>query len=213
MQVTLAIEGNIGAGKSILIKILEKHFGHETVEFIQEPVELWKNCNGENLLGAFYSDPKKYAYLFQTVVMVSTIRAQAKKQTKAIRVTERSAASNMCFALNCVDNGLMNAQEFAAYKYWCQYLVEMSKKPTCYIYLRTSPETCFSRMNLRNRQEESSVSMEYLEQLHKQHEDWFASILDTYVIVDGNVDFEHDEQSQLQLINNIASAINAQITM
>lgn len=207
MSITLAIEGNIGAGKSTLITMLKNHYGDNKIEFIGEPVELWKNCNGENLLGAFYSDPTKYAYLLQTIVMVSTCIEHTKEQTKAIRITERSTASNMCFASNCADNGLMDAKEYAAYKYWCSYLASMSKKPTCYIYLRTSPEVCFARMNSRNRKEESGVSMDYLQQLHDKHDEWFNSTNDNYITISGDTDFENDQLYLSQMIESIDNMI------
>lgn len=207
MQVTLAIEGNIGAGKSTLIRELERHFGEDVVEFIQEPVELWKNCNGANLLGAFYSDPVKYAYLLQTVVMISTLREQGRPQFKAIRIVERSALSNMCFTLNCLENGQMNEEEFAAYTYWYDFLSEMGKKPTAYIYLRTTPDTCFQRMAKRNRQEEVGVSMDYLNQLHRRHEDWFESMELPHVVIDGDRDFETDKEYQQEIIEKVKSLL------
>ncbi len=43
-------------------------------------------------------------------------------------------------------------------------------------YLRTSPETCFKRLNERGRPEETnSISMEYLQNLHDLHESWLLA--------------------------------------
>lgn len=46
--------------------------------------------------------------------------------------------------------------------------------PDGFIYLRAEPSTCFRRMNVRNRAEEGSVPMEYLESLHDKHENWLG---------------------------------------
>ena len=44
---TVAIEGNIGSGKTSLLQ----HFaGSQDVEVIQEPVHKWRNVQGENAL-------------------------------------------------------------------------------------------------------------------------------------------------------------------
>jgi thymidylate kinase len=43
-------------------------------------------------------------------------------------------------------------------------------KPDVLDYIRTSPETCFERMNTRSRQCESSVSLEYLRKIHNNYE-------------------------------------------
>lgn len=40
------------------------------------------------------------------------------------------------------------------------------------VYLRTTPDVVYKRMLKRNREEEKSVSIEYLEQIHQMHEDW-----------------------------------------
>lgn len=40
------------------------------------------------------------------------------------------------------------------------------------VYLRTSPEVVYQRMLTRNREEERSVSLEYLKSIHEMHENW-----------------------------------------
>lgn len=40
------------------------------------------------------------------------------------------------------------------------------------VYLRTTPEVVYERMKMRGRSEESSVSLDYLKQLHDLHENW-----------------------------------------
>ena len=48
-----ALEGNIGAGKTTIMKIIASHFND--VEFVEEPVKQWQNLGGMNLLDAFLS--------------------------------------------------------------------------------------------------------------------------------------------------------------
>lgn len=40
------------------------------------------------------------------------------------------------------------------------------------VYLKTTPEVVYERMKVRGRSEETSVSLDYLKQLHNLHEDW-----------------------------------------
>lgn len=40
------------------------------------------------------------------------------------------------------------------------------------MYLRTSPEVVYERMRKRARSEESCVPLQYLQELHKLHENW-----------------------------------------
>lgn len=43
------------------------------------------------------------------------------------------------------------------------------------MYLRSTPEVVYERMKARGRPEESSVSLEYLQQLHDSHERWLMT--------------------------------------
>ena len=52
----VSIEGNIGAGKSTMLKFFNKY---SDVELIPEPVAQWCDVNGHNLLGKLYEDPKR----------------------------------------------------------------------------------------------------------------------------------------------------------
>ena len=52
----VSIEGNIGAGKSTMLKFFEQY---TDVELIPEPVAQWCDVNGHNLLGKLYEDPKR----------------------------------------------------------------------------------------------------------------------------------------------------------
>lgn len=65
---TIAIEGNIGAGKTTQLKDLNEIAKTEICTF-REPLELWTNLNGINLLEKTYSDPKEWATLFQSFAM------------------------------------------------------------------------------------------------------------------------------------------------
>jgi deoxyadenosine/deoxycytidine kinase len=42
------------------------------------------------------------------------------------------------------------------------------------IYLRTSPEVCLERMRRRARSEEAAVGLDYLQKIHKLHEEWLG---------------------------------------
>jgi hypothetical protein len=53
----LALEAIIGAGKSTLLDAVQQHFGASVV-VVPEPVGLWSNVDGHNLLGEYYKDQK-----------------------------------------------------------------------------------------------------------------------------------------------------------
>ena len=169
------VEGNIGSGKTTLLEKLESY---KDFEVIREPVDLWlkiKGSDGKNLLQEFYEDPTRYAYLFQTMVFKTRLQALEQEQLKSTRFSERSIwTDRYVFGKSCIDSQKMNDLEINCYHFWFDWLEEkFFKKPDGIIYLRCSPEKCLERMNERGRNEESGVPLEYLKELHTNHENWF----------------------------------------
>jgi deoxyadenosine/deoxycytidine kinase len=168
------IEGNIGCGKTTLIRQLKSR---DDFEVIEEPVEVWKsivNEDGENILGLFYKESKKYAYIFQTIVFKTRIMALEKPQTKQVRFSERSIWTDKnIFSKNCYEIGFMNTIEKNTYDVWFNWLEsKITRKPDGIIYLRAEPQVCLERVHKRDRTEESTVSLDYLTNIHEKHEAW-----------------------------------------
>ena len=211
---SISFEGNIGAGKSTILKIVQEEFD---VEILEEPVNLWQNIDGHNLLEHFYSDPKKYAYSFQSFAFVSRIMNQIEPQVKPLRVMERSSLSDRCFALNCHEIGLMTDMEIVLYEKWWNFFInKFNGNPTKIIYLRTDPEVCMERIKKRNRSEEKDLDIEYLKKLHTKHEEWFPdqtgfeNILGVqYMALDADVDFLNDPDILRETLESIRTFIES----
>ncbi len=222
-QLSVLVEGNVGAGKSTFLKIIQKYLH---VQLIHEPLDKWQNIHGENLLEYFYRDPQRWAYTFQSYAFVSRIleqEASAKINTKPIQVLERSVYSDRyCFAKNAFELGMMNQLEWKLYQEWFNWLISFcSQRPHAFIYLYTEPEICYERVLKRNRQGEQNVSLEYLRMLHVKHEDWlrYKKDVDTAIreipvlILEGNYDFEHSIETQEEYIKQIVEFIALQFEL
>lgn len=219
-QKYFALEGNIGAGKSTFLKVINTFLNAQVVF---EPHEKWQSIAGENLLDRFYADTQRWAYTFQTYAFITRILERekaARKNTHPFQILERSVFSDRyCFAQNCYELGLMNALEWKLYQEWFAWLVDTyTVKPSGFIYMQTDPKVCYKRLLKRNRTEEAGVSLEYLELLHNKHEKWLIEkdgvapyLKDVPVLViPCNEDFEQDVAIQKAHMSKIIDFLEVQ---
>lgn len=185
------IEGNIGSGKSTILKLLQEA---HNVEVIQEPVDMWLNIkddNNQNLLEHFYSDMNRYSYMFQTMVFKTRIQSLEKEQISPFRFSERSIwTDRFVFGKMCLEDNKMNSIESSCYKFWFEWLEEKFKpKPDGIIYIKCSPEKCLERISQRGRNEENKIPIEYLNKLNVYHDEWFDNWKETpLLVIDNNED-------------------------
>jgi deoxyadenosine/deoxycytidine kinase len=167
----IVIEGEIAAGKTELVRALTAAFGARGLRAVPvyEPVEAWRRAG---LLDAFYRDPARWAYTFQTFVFatrVLAIRAAVAANPGAdVFVLERSPATDPLFmALQQV-----TAQERAAYRAWCEAYaaaLPLDLAAARVLYLAPALGTCMRRLAARGRGEEAGVSADYQARLRRAH--------------------------------------------
>lgn len=194
------VEGNIGTGKSTFLKMIEEHHG-DCAQVIYEPVDVWtsfKDSEGKNILDFFYSDPKRYAYMFQNLAFISRIETLKSIDTsKKLVFIERSIWSDKyVFAQNCHSNGVMTDLEYKLYNKWFDWMQEAiaeQVKGCLFLYLQCPSQLSFSRLHSRNRPEEKSITLEYLQQLEIRHEKWFSETTNKVIVMDATVDFKKKE--------------------
>lgn len=198
------LEGNMGAGKSTFLSLVHKHLSQ--IEVVPEPVGVWHSDDHQNsLLSQFYHNPQRWAYTLETWTMMTRVKEHIKEQEKDnhLRLMERSVYSgHYCFAHNGYKQGFMIQAEWDAYNAWFSFLVETHCKPPLgFIYLQTDPQVCEERINTRKRSGEEGVPLEYLTQIHNQHEKFLVKkegitpVLRNVpvLILNVNKDFEYDK--------------------
>ena len=70
--IVLSIEGNIGSGKSTMLRTIRETFPEWNI--IDEPVDHWmalKDENGKSLLECFYEDKNRWSYTFQNAAFIT----------------------------------------------------------------------------------------------------------------------------------------------
>jgi deoxynucleoside kinase len=131
-----------------------------------------------------------------------------------IKITERSLLSERFVFIEAIKSlNFIDKTQYHILVDWFN-LVESKVPPVNeVIYLRTSPEIAFNRLKLRNRPEEQTVSLEYIQLLFNLYENWlihqtFGELPFKVTIVDQDKDLESFNQEMSTLTNRLEAILN-----
>jgi deoxyguanosine kinase len=194
----LSIEGNIGSGKSTLVKNLQDEYKANKfcqdlkIHFLQEPVSIWetiKDTSGRTILENYYADLKKYAFSFQMMAYISRLALlkEAMRGGYDIIITERCIFTDQrVFAKMLYDSQNIGEIEYKIYNLWFYEFIRDFPEFNI-IYVKTRPDVANERVLSRGRAGET-IQLEYLNECHKYHENWLNNIDPTkLLILDGNI--------------------------
>ncbi|HZH54924.1 MAG TPA: deoxynucleoside kinase [Sphingobacteriaceae bacterium] len=164
----IAIVGNIGAGKTTLTELLAKHLNWEPQ---YEAVE------DNPYLEDFYSDMKRWSFNLQIFFLNSRFRHIVELQKRNVNIIQDRTIYEdaYIFAENLYDMGLMSERDFKNYSNIFESIVSYINPPDLLIYLRASVPTLVDNIQLRGREYESGIRLDYLSKLNEKYEKWISS--------------------------------------
>jgi deoxyadenosine/deoxycytidine kinase len=170
----VAVAGNIGAGKSSLVKWLHQTFG---LQPFFEPQD-------ENpYLADFYLDMKRWAYSSQLFFLVQRFRMHremergllAPDSTSRGVVQDRTIFEDAeIFAAHHHEVGNIDDRDWRTYSDLYGSLRDELAPPDLMIYLRCPMPALKKRIKLRGRSYEAAIPTAYLKALDRLYEGWFA---------------------------------------
>lgn len=157
----IALEGNIGVGKSTLLENLPKHLRGGTWEALPEPVD---NPEFERLLQAFYVDQNKRIDLHMWIVK-ERMRETIALSKDINYISERSFIGDMVFAYANLlkherPDGRYMGLIYESLEYGFHFPLD------AVIYLDATPDACMKRIRSRGRDAENNIAENYIQYLH-----------------------------------------------
>lgn len=164
----IAIEGNIGAGKSTLIK--KACWTPDATKEKKSFIHPAKDFASYISLKTLYENQKKYTFPFQLQVMLVMCLQPERELLDRCLVSAYEV-----FAKAAYKKGWMNKEQLGLIEEYFKYLWENEDKvkPDIIIYIRVPPVVSYKRMVERGRSEEKSLDFNYVRTLHMEYERMF----------------------------------------
>ncbi len=161
----ITVAGNIGVGKSTLVKLLAERTGWEPV---------YEAVTENPYLADFYQDMTRWSFHSQVFFLSRRLRQHhylLQRQNAIIQ--DRSVYEDAeIFARNLYVQGNMSERDWASYFDLYQTLATVLTPPHLVIYLKASVPTLRQRIALRGREFEQTIANAYLEQLNQLYDEW-----------------------------------------
>ncbi|MCB0611476.1 MAG: deoxynucleoside kinase [Lewinellaceae bacterium] len=160
----IAIEGNIGAGKTTLSRKIAEDFDCKLIleQFTDNP-----------FLPFFYENPERYAFPVELFFMTERHK-QLQELAAQQELFQQTIVSDYFFwkTLLFARNNL-NPEEFRLFQRLFQVLNSTFAKPDLLVYLYRSVDGLLNNIRNRNRSYEQEISPDYLANIQQSYLDFF----------------------------------------
>jgi len=188
----IAVEGNIGVGKTTLAKKLAATFNYDTL--LEQPED-------NPFLERFYRDPKSAAlptqlhFLLQRSQQIQALRQN--DMFKPVRVADFLIEKDQLFAEVTLDS-----DELQLYRQVFDHLTLEAPKPDLVIYLQAPLNVLQERIHKRGIASERSISNEYLATLNEAYTNYFHYYDEAPLLIVNcaEIDIVDNQRDYIQLV-------------
>jgi len=193
----IAIEGNIGAGKTSLTKMIGDNFNAKLVleRFADNP-----------FLPKYYKDMDRYAFPLEMSFLADRYGQLSEDLAqfdlfKSFIVSDYYIFKSLIFA-----QVSLHKDEYALYRKIFDVMYKEITKPDLYIYLYQNTNRLLDNIKNRGRDYEQNIQPEYLEKIHAGYATFIKSEedLNTLIIDVSELDFVNNPDDYQSIINQIA---------
>ncbi|WP_394757838.1 2-amino-4-hydroxy-6-hydroxymethyldihydropteridine diphosphokinase [Flavobacterium sp.] len=177
----IAIEGNIGAGKTTLATKIAEDFNAKTVleRFADNP-----------FLPKFYKDQNRYAFPLEMSFLADRYQQLSDDLSQFDLFKDFVVADYHIFKSLIFAKVTLQEDEFRLYKTLFDIIYKEMPKPDLYVYLYQNTDRLLQNIKKRGRSYEQEIEAEYLEKINHGYLDYIKSHKDLNVLVIDVSDFD-----------------------
>ena len=196
----IAIEGNIGAGKTTLATKIAEDCNAKTVfeRFADNP-----------FLPKFYKDQSRYAFPLEMSFLADRYQQLSDDLAQFDLFKDFVVADYHIFKSIIFAKVTLQEDEFRLYKTMFDIMYKEMPKPDLYVYLYQNTERLLANIKKRGRTYEQEIPAEYLEKINRGYLDYIKSQADLNVlIIDiSDLDFVKKQKDYVFILNEIKKKI------
>ncbi|QXP66704.1 2-amino-4-hydroxy-6-hydroxymethyldihydropteridine diphosphokinase [Polaribacter sp. AHE13PA] len=192
----IAIEGNIGAGKTTLANLLSNDFNAKMVleRFADNP-----------FLPKFYEDKERYAFPLEMSFLADRYQQLTDDLAqfdlfKSFIISDYYIFKSLIFA-----QVTLQKEEYLLYRKMFDLMYKEITKPDLYIYLFQNTERLLENIKNRGRSYEQNIEPEYLKRIHNGYKNFIKTekSLNLQVIDVSDMDFLNNQDDYKNIVNKI----------
>jgi deoxyguanosine kinase len=195
----IAIEGNIGAGKTSLATKLSEDFNAQLVleRFADNP-----------FLPKFYEDPARYAFSLEMSFLAERYRQLTDDLAQLNLFSDFVVADYHSFKSLIFSKVTLGEDEYRLYRRLFEIVYKEIPHPGLYVYLYQNSATLLEQIKKRGRSYEQDISATYLDDINRGYLEYIRSTtgLNVLVIDVTNRDFVNHQPDYLWLLEQLQQA-------
>lgn len=192
----IAIEGNIGAGKTSLAGKLAEDFKGKIVleRFADNP-----------FLPQFYEDPQRYAFSLEMSFLADRYQQLTDDLSQVDPMADFVVADYHIIKSLIFSKVTLGGDEYTLYKKLFNIMYGEMRRPGLYVYLYQTTETLLAHIKMRGRSYEQKIEAEYLDKINQGYLDYIKthSGLNVLIIDVSSRDFVHNQGDYIWVLEQI----------
>lgn len=201
----IAIEGNIGAGKTTLTNRIAEDLNAKTVleRFADNP-----------FLPKFYDDQSRYAFPLEMSFLADRYQQISDDLAQFDLFREFIVADYHIFKSLIFAKVTLTDDEYRLYRKLFDIIYREIPKPDLYVYLYQNTEKLLANIKRRGRSYEQDITPEYLEKINRGYLDFVKSQtnLNILVIDVSDRDFVANQEDYIYILGQIEQKLKSGIT-